>query len=403
MSDPQDATLLDWSSPAAAPDAETVADPPAFSNTDLVEDLGFSLDWSDPERATTPEATPDDLGFPLEWSEPLAAQFLDAGRPIADTGADYRISSAHWDDPVDSPLEPAPSGDGSAEAPSTGEVTADRDPALDTAEPRQLPNTASESRSPAAVEQEQAQPAIDQEAPPWYTPTLHLDDHPSLDASGEVIFAAPPETLDPAWAESQAASAEIAAVNDRPPAEALEAGRATEDQLPTVTARFEETPLDMDDQPPAEALGAAWAEPTAVMSQPARTEASGQPSAQDAAPPEIPSDLVARMIGMIQSYGPAWFKMWSLELRERPERLPVVLGEVTADPVLLAQADDPRVQSALLLALAAYSAPAAFPPRLPAPAPLPSQEIAGQSNDTEDDVPDWLSLRVKWNGQGGGA
>ena len=51
---------------------------------------------------------------------------------------------------------------------------------------------------------------------------------------------------------------------------------------------------------------------------------------------------------MIQSYGPAWFKMWSLELKERPERLPVVLGEVTADPVLLAQADDPRIQSALL-------------------------------------------------------
>ena len=37
---------------------------------------------------------------------------------------------------------------------------------------------------------------------------------------------------------------------------------------------------------------------------------------------------------MIQSYGPAWFKMWSLELKERPERLPVVLGEVTADPVV---------------------------------------------------------------------
>jgi hypothetical protein len=94
--------------------------------------------------------------------------------------------------------------------------------------------------------------------------------------------------------------------------------------------------------------------------------------------------------------------MWSLELKERPERLPVVLGEVTADPVLLAQAADPQVQSAFLAALVAYTTPTTFLARLPAAAPVPQPAIAGQSTD-EDDVPAWLSLRVKWNGQGGGA
>ncbi|MEO7909316.1 MAG: hypothetical protein ABIV47_06665, partial [Roseiflexaceae bacterium] len=117
---------------------------------------------------------------------------------------------------------------------------------------------------------------------------------------------------------------------------------------------------------------------------------------------EISTELIARLIGMIQSYGPAWFKMWSLELKERPERLPVVLGEVTADPVLLTQADDPRVQSALLAALAAYTSPPVHPARLSS-ALLPSPVMASQSNDDQDEVPDWLSLRTKWNGHGGGA
>jgi hypothetical protein len=91
-----------------------------------------------------------------------------------------------------------------------------------------------------------------------------------------------------------------------------------------------------------------------------------------------------------------------LELKERPERLPVVLGEVTADAVLLAQADDPRVQSALLAALAAYTSPPVHLARLSS-ASLPSPVMVSQSNDDQDEVPDWLSLRVKWNGHGGGA
>jgi hypothetical protein len=118
---------------------------------------------------------------------------------------------------------------------------------------------------------------------------------------------------------------------------------------------------------------------------------------------DIPPELIPRMLGMIQSYGPAWFKMWSLELKERPERLPVVLGEVTADSVLLAQANDARIQAALLAALAAYTSPPVHPARLPGSASLPSPVMASQGNNDQDEVPDWLSLRVKWNGHGGGA
>jgi hypothetical protein len=204
---------------------------------------------------------------------------------------------------------------------------------------------------------------------------MQLDDHLPFDAAADDSGYAPVETFEAAWAEQPAAP----------------------------SAPADDLAADAFSQLPNEALDE---EPTTII-EPASDLAPGDANERMAvrveSAAEISVEQIARIIGMIQSYGPAWFKMWSLELKERPERLPVVLGEVTADPVLLAQADDPRVQSALLLALAAYTSPTAFPARLTASAALVSPAIASQGNDGEDEVPDWLSLRVKWNGHGGGA
>ena len=67
----------------------------------------------------------------------------------------------------------------------------------------------------------------------------------------------------------------------------------------------------------------------------------------------ISDEVVVRFVELLQSHGPAWFKMWVLELKESPQRLPDILSEVTGDPVLLNQADNPAYQSALLSALIA--------------------------------------------------
>jgi hypothetical protein len=256
------------------------------------------------------------------------------------------------------------------------------------------------------AEQDEAQAVIEQESPPWYAPTMQLDDHLQFDADADDSGYAPLETLRVARAEQPAAPsapaddpAADAAI--QPLAETFEAVWAEQPVAPSAPAydpaadAFSQLPNEALDEEPTTAI-----EPASDLVLDDANELMAmrvEPAA------EISIEQIARIIGMIQSYGPAWFKMWSLELKERPERLPVVLGEVTADPVLLAQADDPRVQSALLLALAAYTSPTAFPARLPASAPLPSPAIAGQSNAGEDEVPDWLSLRVKWNGHGGGA
>jgi len=204
---------------------------------------------------------------------------------------------------------------------------------------------------------------------------MQLDDHPPFDSAADAAIQPLAETFEAAWAEQPAAPST--------PAYDLAANA------------FSQLPNEALDEEPTTAI-----EPAGDL---ALDDANERMAARVESAAEIPAEQIARIIGMIQSYGPAWFKMWSLELKERPERLPVVLGEVTADPALLAQAADPGIQSALLLALVAYTSPAAFPARLPASAPLPSPAIAGQSNDGEDEVPDWLSLRVKWNGHGGGA
>jgi hypothetical protein len=383
-----------WSGRESIAEPEIASDEPEFLKSDLADDLGFSLDWSEPEvaahvaespasaPASTADSIADDLDFTLDWSEPQLDSYASAWAPSADTTTDDSIITAHWDDQTIAVPEPAIFSDPPTVAYTSADiVTVHLDPAsvfdLDPAQldreqarPAGLPTVAEQG-----AEQDVAQSVIEQESPPWYAPTMQLDDHLPLDSAADDSGYTSLETFEGAWAEQPAAPSapadDLAAdAFSQLPNEAL-------DQAPTTTIE------PASDLAPGDAseLMAARVEPAA----------------------EISVEKIARIIGMIQSYGPAWFKMWSLELKERPERLPIVLGEVTADPVLLAQADDPRVQSALLLALAAYTSPTAFPARLATSASLPSPAIAGQSNDGEDEVPDWLSLRVKWNGHGGGA
>ena len=349
-----------WSGLDSIAGSKIASDAPGFLNSDLADDLGFSLDWSEPQP--DPDAS--------AWA------------PRADITTDDSIITAHWDDQTTAVPEPALfSGPPPVAYASADTVTVNLDPSsvfdldpaqpdLEQARPADLPTVAEQG-----AEQDEAQAVIEQESPPWYAPAIQLDDHLPFDSAADDSCFASLETFEAEWAEQPAA----------PSAPAYDLAAGAFSQLPNEALDEEPTTTiePASDLVPSDAneLMAARVEPAA----------------------EISVEQIARIIGMIQSYGPAWFKMWSLELKERPERLPVVLGEVTADPVLLAQADDPRVQSALLLALAAYTSPTAFPDQLPSSAPLPSPAIAGQGNDGEDEVPDWLSLRVKWNGHGGGA
>jgi hypothetical protein len=213
---------------------------------------------------------------------------------------------------------------------------------------------------------------------------------PSVDVAADTPAYSPLESFETAWVDAPTRSEpSVDVVADAP----LEAFGAAWTDAPTPSEPAYPMAADADIQPPDEALTASELAPA---------DASEQITARAEPAADVSTELIARMIGMIQSYGPAWFKMWSLELKERPERLPVVLGEVTADPVLLAQADDPRVQSALLAALMVYTSPPVHPARLPS-ASLLSPVLASQSSDDQDEVPDWLSLRTKWNGHGGGA
>jgi hypothetical protein len=403
-----------WGGLGSIPNTAAEATAPGFVQSAPADDLDFSLDWSEPEAAAdTPgpsarvlgpaDSTPtDDLGFSLDWSEPQPEPYAGAWALNPNAALDDRIIMAHWDDPIIAVPEPALFSDPPAAADTAAaRISEDHDPAqpdLEQASPAIL-----ETREEQGAEPDAAPVVIEQESSPWYTPTLQLDEplpfDPAADDSGYTAFITPGV----AWAAPDAPDDSLAA----------DAAIAPPETAETVEVSTEPpaAPDSPDDSLAADALpqlsnDALYEEP-ATTNEPARDPRPGDAgqhmAAHEEPAAEISAEQIARIIGMIQSYGPAWFKMWSLELKERPERLPIVLGEVTADPVLLAQAADPRAQSALLAALEAYTAPPAFPTRLPAPAPLLSPAIAGQSGSGEDEVPDWLSLRVKWNGHGGGA
>jgi hypothetical protein len=412
--------------PIAGP--EIAAEVTSFLQSEPADDLGFSLDWSEPDHAepivepptsvfvpTDSEPPADDLGFSLDWSEPQVDPYTSAWVPHANTTAtDDQIITAHWDEPAIDAPEPVVFNDLHAMADAAaGHATIDSDPALvfgvDSAPPDWEQAPLADSPAEQQNAEEDAAPAsIEQGSPPWYMSTLHFADQLPIDSTVDNSGYASYETQEEAWDEPldvpsipsedvviDASTAPLLDITETPEEERAELSvmqSALDYDLGTDS--FSQPSNEMPDH-----VSTVTIEPADALVDGDRHETTlGQvePVA------EMPSEQIARIIGMIQSYGPAWFKMWSLELKERPERLPVVLGEVTADPDLLTQAADPQVQSALVAALAAYTTPTTFLARLPAAAPVPRPAIAGQGTD-EDDVPDWLSLRVKWNGHGGGA
>jgi hypothetical protein len=446
-----------------ASDAPLVSEPtaPEFVGRHAADDLGFSLDWSEPEAEQAPEpAAPvslhtgepiaDDLGFSLDWSDPQIDSPAQSPLPNVDAIADTSIFMAHWGDqdlaasqpPI---VETLPADDTAAAT----TMPFDRWPSAELDTVPIDPLQAQQESLPAAPEQDPGQDEslviAEQEAPPWYAPTLHFNDQLPFDSYAE----APLEAFGADWVDPPLSGEPVSDVVAEPPAEPLLEAFANSwndaslpgEPSPYVAADGSaETFGAWDDmQAPSEPSSNIVAEAPLEALAPASDEApiaGADALAYDTAiqplgdapsvepvleTPGVPADaseqiasnllpaadispeLIARMLGMIQSYGPAWFKMWSLELKERPERLPVVLGEVTADPVLLAQANDPTIQAALLAAIEAYASPPVHPSRLSAAASLPSPVMTSQSSSDQDEVPDWLSLRVKWNGHGGGA
>lgn len=431
-----------WSALDTIAGSEFVAEA-RVPNNQPADDLGFSLDWSEPELAGSMaeaddsslapmgDMPADDLGFTLDWSEPQADLYTSIWAPSAtppteasassarwedtntDLAADEGMITAHWDESSIAFPEPAHSSDLPAIADIPTDTMSvqgapisefDLDLALSDLEQPHSSDISTEAEQGADHD---AAWVVEQQSPAWDAPTPQLDEHLPFDSVADDSGYVPFEAQAAAWPDPSAAltTPDYELTDDTAPlpetAELPESDWAEAQAAPSLAEydlaadAFAQRPSEALDQDPTTAI-----EPASDL---APDSASDLVMAGAEAEPEVPSEQISRMIGMIQSYGPAWFKMWSLELKERPERLPVVLGEVTADPTLLAQANDPHVQSALLAALAAYAPPTAFPARQPALAALPRPAIAGQASSDEDEVPDWLSLRVKWNGQGGGA
>jgi hypothetical protein len=109
---------------------------------------------------------------------------------------------------------------------------------------------------------------------------------------------------------------------------------------------------------------------------------------------------VESFLALLHTHGPALFKIWAIELREQPERLPDILGELTIDGWILNQAAEPHAQEALAQALAAA------PERLASVAARPAAEtVRAQARPAENDpdLPDWMRLRQSWGEDGGEA
>ncbi|HEU5099440.1 MAG TPA: hypothetical protein VFU22_10495 [Roseiflexaceae bacterium] len=381
--------------PAEMPRAEAGAAPLAGAGLDAV--VGADTPILAPDALSN--SLSEDLGFTLDWSEPQPEPSVTDSLPSHDTPASDDIVTVYWDDSHPTQVGTDShstffANDNSAVAEAADAQAA---PAFEADQLNEASEDASVGRLPAQAEHDQQQASLGLEASPWFTPVMHLDEQQTFDPGADA--PAPIDSFAATWAEPplvQSDPIDDAAVGDTQlPGEPIDPVRdaaLVAPELPSDSPTIDD-PVDQPLPEVADPIAAeALIEPLAPVDQQEAVDAE----------PTVADELITRMIGMIQSYGPAWFKMWSLELKERPERLPVVLGEVTADTALLEQANDPRVQSALVLALAAYSAPTFATGRLAASSSLSSTALAVSSDEDEDAVPDWLSLRVKWNGQGGG-
>ncbi|MEN9936767.1 MAG: hypothetical protein RLZZ387_3346 [Chloroflexota bacterium] len=168
---------------------------------------------------------------------------------------------------------------------------------------------------------------------------------------------------------------EVAAV---PPLRERAAGEDAPAEAPGHTAEdvaIEEPPLERERAVGEGAHAWIWSDENDVRQEPAVPPAS-QPHEEPLAPPPD-QRVIERWVRLLHTSGPAMLKLWTFELADDPGQLPAILRHMTDDIALLAPADDPAAQRALLEAL---SRPAPPPPAAPAVR-------------QEEDLPDWMRLR----------
>jgi hypothetical protein len=134
------------------------------------------------------------------------------------------------------------------------------------------------------------------------------------------------------------------------------------------------------------------------LSQRTEPTAAEAPAPDDGLAPTEPAldEPLASFVALLHLHGPAWFKMWAIELRDQPERLPEILSELTIDGWILNQAAEPRLQEALVRALHDMPDKVALAATRPVAARAP---VAADLPDDQE-LPDWMRLRRKW-GEGG--
>ncbi|HEX5690841.1 MAG TPA: hypothetical protein VFX76_12600, partial [Roseiflexaceae bacterium] len=170
----------------------------------------------------------------------------------------------------------------------------------------------------------------------------------------------------------------------------------------------------------------SWSELRPTIDQPADTSASGdapvpdgstpladhqeafehltQPFASAEQPVSQPSasvDLthIARWISLLKADDPALFKLWSLEVKSKPETLPTILSALTDDPAVLRYVDDATYQHALVAAL---DQPTSVTPTAVTQSGTTSTSAAPATPAAADEpAPDWLRLRRAWKDDGG--
>lgn len=128
-----------------------------------------------------------------------------------------------------------------------------------------------------------------------------------------------------------------------------------------------------------------------------QTESQGDTAAEalDHSPTDAEmNELIDCWIELLQSDGPAMFKLRSLELIENPTRLPDMLNELTADMTLLALATDLPCQRALTRMITDGA-------RSGAEQTTDESSAPGSRRKRRDAPPDWIGLRAKWNDDGG--
>ncbi|MBK9711485.1 MAG: hypothetical protein IPO81_09190 [Kouleothrix sp.] len=104
-------------------------------------------------------------------------------------------------------------------------------------------------------------------------------------------------------------------------------------------------------------------------------------------------EQVAGVVARLRAHGPGQFRMWAIELIERPERLPAILAEVMVDAWTIEQAAAPGWQAVAVRALQQSLEPTSAAPRRPASIPAHA--------DVEPDRPDWLRPPPRSSDDGG--